>query len=301
MAVLVTYDDGNRLEDVMKMVIQLSPTDTPFVSGIAKTKATNTFHQWPEDGLASRGDNAKIEGSDFSYGTVTAPTRISNVTQIFDKTFDVSSTERWVKGAGIDDMYLYQQTKALMEIANDIEHAFIRGSRASGTASGARRMCGMLNFITTNATAVASGTKLTESFYNGLAELCWVQGGKPDEVYVGAKLKRIISSFTAGSTKNIASEDKRLTLAVDVYESDFGIQKIFLARDMVTGANAESIAMIENRKFKMAIGEPVNLLPSSEVAQTSHGTKGVIRGELTLEVLGEKHNAKATGLSQLFN
>lgn len=301
MSVLVTYDDGNRLEDVMKMVIQLSPTDTPFISGIQKTKASNTYHQWPEDTLASRGDNATVEGASFSYGTVTAPSRISNLTQIFEKTFHVSSTERWVKGAGVDDMYLYQQQKALMEIANDIEHAFIRGSRASGNASTARRMAGALNFITTNATAVASGTKLTESFYNGLAELCWDQGGRPDEVYVGAKLKRVISSYTAGATKNVASSDKRLTLAVDVYESDFGVQKIFLARDMLTGTNANGIMMVENRKFKMAIGEPVNTLPESEVAQDTNGTKGVVRGEMTLEVLGERQNAKATGLSGLFN
>lgn len=300
MSVLVTYDDGNRLEDVMAMVIQLSPTDTPFSSGIAKTKARNTYHEWPEDTLASRADNANVEGSTFSYSTITAPSRVSNLTQIFQKTFHVSSTERWVKGAGVDDMYLYQQQKALMEIANDIEHAFIRGSRASGNASTARRMAGMLNFITTNATAVASGTTLTESFYNGLAELCYEQGGRPDEVYVGAKLKRVISSYTAGATKNIASEDKRLVLAVDVYESDFGVQKIFLARDMLTGTNACGIAMIENRKFKMAIGEPVNTLPSAEVAQDTNGTKGVIRGELTLEALGERHNAKATGLADTF-
>jgi len=301
MAVLQTYDDGNRLEDVMLAVIQLSPTDTPFISGIAKTRASNTFHQWPEDTLSSRGDNANVEGSSFSFGTVTAPSRISNLTQIFDKTYHVSSTERWVQGAGVDDQFLYQQQKALMEIGNDLEHTFIRGSRASGNASTARRMAGALNFITTNATAVASGTKLTESFYNGLAEMCWDEGGRPDEVYVGAKLKRIISSFTAGSTKNIASADKRLTLAVDVYESDFGVQKIFLARDMLTGAVANAIMMIENRKFKMAIGEPVNVLPTSEVSQDTHGTKGVIRGEMTLEVLGERHNAKATGLSSVFN
>jgi hypothetical protein len=297
MGVLVTYDDGNRLEDVMRMVIQLSPTDTPFVSGIAKTRASNTYHMWPEDTLASRGDNAIAEGASFSSSTITAPTRVANVTQIFEKTFLVSSTERWVKGAGIDDMYLYQQQKALMEIANDVEHAFIRGSRATGNASTARRMAGALNFITTNATAVASGTKLTESFYNGLAELCYEAGGRPDEVYVGAKLKRVISSYTAGATKNVASDDKRLTLAVDVYESDFGVQKIFLARDMVSGTNANAIMMIQNRKFKMAVGEPISLLPQSEVAQSTHGTLGVVRGELTLEALGERHNAKATGLS----
>ena len=301
MAVITVYDDGNRLEDVMRAVVQLSPTDTPFTSGIAKTKAINVDHQWPEDTLASRGDNAAVEGSSYSFGTVTAPSRIRNFTQIFQKLFHVSSTERWVKGAGVDDMYQYQKQKALLEIANDVEHAFIRGSRASGNASTARRMAGMLNYITTNATAVASGTKLTESFFGGMGEDCYAQGGRPDEVYVGARLKRIISGFTAGATKNIASEDKRLVLAVDVYDSDFGLMKVFLARDMLTGAVANAIAVVENRKFKMAVGEPIHVLAPEDVAQDTHGTKGVVRGELTLEVLGERHNAKATGLSNTMN
>lgn len=301
LAVLVVYDDGNRLEDVMRAVIQLSPTDTPFISGIAKSKAINVDHQWPEDTLAARGDNVNVEGASFSFGTITAPSRRTNFTQIFDKTFHVSSTERWIKGAGIDDMFQYQKQKALMEISNDIEHAFIRGSRASGNASVARRMAGALNYITTTTTAVASGTKLTESFFNGMGEDIYGQGGRPDEVYVGARLKRIISSFTAGATKNIASEDKRLVNAVDVYESDFGIVKVFLSRDMLTGAVANALMMIENRKFKMAIGEPVNVLPPENVAQDTHGTKGVVRGEATLEVLGESHNAKATGLSNTMN
>lgn len=303
MPVITVYDDGNRLEDVMLAVVQLSPTDTPFFSGIGKTKASNVEHQWPEDTLAARGDNARVEGNTFSYGTVTAPSRRSNFTQIFDKTFWVSSSERWVRGAGVDDQFQYQKQKALMEIANDIEHAFIRGSRASGNASTARRMGGALNFITTNATTVASGTKLTESFFNGLGELSYNQGGRPDEVYVGARLKRIITSFTAGATKNIASDDKRLVNAVDVYESDFGLMKIFLSRDQLTSATAtnNSLMMIENRKFKAAIGEPVNVLPMDEVAQDSHGTKGVVRGEMTMEVLGERHNAVALNLSGEFN
>ncbi len=299
-AVITVYDDGNRLEDVMMAVIQLSPTDRPFTAGIAKNKATNVDHQWPEDTLAARADNANIEGSEFSFGTVTAPSRRKNFTQIYDKTFHVSSTERWIRGAGISDQFQYQKQKALMEIGNDIEHGFIRGSRASGSGSAARRMAGALNYVTSNATSVASGTSLTESFFNGMGEDIYNDGGRPDEVYVGARLKRIISAYTASSQKNVASEDKRLVNSVDIYESDFGLVKIFLARDMLTGDLSNAILMIENRKFKMSVGEPVHILPKDEVAQDGHGTKGVIRGELTLEVLGEIHNAKALALSNSF-
>ena len=301
MAIITSYDDGNRLEDVMRLVVELSPTDTPFSSGIAKTKAYNTLHQWPEDTLASRGDESVIEGATFSAGTVTAPLRLNNFTQIFEKIYHVSSTDRWVKGAGVDDMAVYQKHKALLEIANDVEHALLRGSKASGSQTVARKLAGAINWITTNTTAVASGTKLTESFFNGLSELCWIQGGEPDEVYVGARLKRVISNYTAGVTKYLKVDDKRMVNAVDVYESDFGILKIFKARDMLTGDLSAAIIVIQNDSFKMAIGEPIHPLPPEEVAQTANATMGVIRGELSLEALGERHNASATALSEVFN
>lgn len=296
--VTITYDDGNRLEDVMRTVIMLTPTDKPFTTGIGKTRASNTLHQWPEDTATTRSDNAQIEGSAFSYTAKTAPSRIVNITQILDKEFFVSSTERWVKSAGIDDRFLYEKGKALLEIGTDIEHAYLRGSLSSGTGSAARRMAGALNFVTNNATAVASGTKLTESFFVGLAQLAWDDGGRPTEVYCGAFVKRIISGYTAGTTKNTNATDKRLVNAVDIYESDFGVMKIFISRDMLSGANAGSVLLIEPEKFKMAIGEPVMEVPN--VAQDSHGTKGVYRYEGTLEVLGERHNALATGLSEKF-
>jgi len=300
MAVLITYNDGNRLEDVMRMVVQVTPTDTPFMSGIAKTRASNTFHQWPEDTLSTRSDNAQPEGKTYAYGTRTAPTRLHNICQIFDKTYNVSRTERKVAGAGVDDMGLYQKQKALMEIATDIEHALLRGSIASGNTAGAsaRRLAGALNYVTSNETAVASGTKLTESFFNGLSELSWEDGGKVDEVYVGSRLKRVISSYTAGTTKNLQAADKRMIFATDVYESDYGLTKIFTARDMLTGDLTAGILVIDSKKFKMAILDPVHVV--TDVAQDMDGTKGVIVGEVTLEVLAERHSAKALNLSDLF-
>ena len=84
MAILQTYDDGNRLEDVLMYVTHLSPTETPIFSGAPKTKATNTYHQWPEYSVnASYSDNAVVEGATQGSATNTAPSRLFNVTQIF--------------------------------------------------------------------------------------------------------------------------------------------------------------------------------------------------------------------------
>lgn len=301
MAILFTYDNGNRLEDVMRMVVQMTPTETPFMSGIAKTQANNTIHQWPETTLTTRADNAIAEAAAFGTAASNIPNRISNFTQIFEEVYGVSSTEKWVRSAGIDDQVAYQKQVALLQIGTDVEQALLRGSRASGSSGTARRLAGVLNFVTTNATTVASGTKLTESFFGGLSELAYGNGGRPDEVYVGFRLKRIIASFTAGATKTVAIADKRLTNAVDVYEDDLGQKKVFLSRDMLTGAVANSLALLDIRKFRMAIGEEIHELPESEVAQTGHAKVGVFRGELTLEVLAERHSAIALGLSALFN
>ena len=69
MPILFTYDNGNRLEDVMRQVVQITPTETPFMSGIGKTQANNTLHQWPEVTLTTRSDNAVAEGAAFGAAT----------------------------------------------------------------------------------------------------------------------------------------------------------------------------------------------------------------------------------------
>lgn len=301
MPVFRTYEDGNRLEDTEDLVLQLSPTDTPFTSGLPRTKCSGTLHEWPEDTLASRGDNAVVEGSEFNYPTLTAPSRVFNITQIFDKAYQVSSTTRWVKGAGVDDMFVYQGVKAMLELSNDVEHAFLRGSRASGNASTPRRLGGIINFVTTNATTVASGTKLTEDFFNGMMQQIWEQGGEVDEVYVGARLKRVINKYTDGVTKNVAMDDARIRNSIDIYESEFSNVVLFKSRDIPSTTNSDATCLyVDSSKNAMAIGEPTQVLDPSQVAQTQHGTNGVVRCEKTLEVKAESHQGVIIGLDTSF-
>jgi len=295
LVIYFSYDDGNRLTDVQRDVVTITPTKTPFLSSIRKTKAYNTLHQFPQDSMSVRNDNAVIEGASFSSDTLTTPSWRVNATQIFDKVFDLTSTELWVKGAGIDNQYAYQLQKATKEIATDIETALLKGSFASGTGSLARRLAGVLNWISTNLTAVASGTKLTESFFNGLSELAWDAGGDIDKCYVGSTMKRAISGFTASGTKNVDLATKALVNTVDTYDSDFGKLEITLSRDINNAANDCSVLIIQEDLMRMAIGEEVHELSSEEVGQTKHAKMGVIRGELTLEVRAQAANSLATG------
>ena len=67
MAVYQTYQTVGIREDLADIIYSISPTETPFMSGVAKTKATNTSHQWQTDALAATAVNAAVEGAAISY------------------------------------------------------------------------------------------------------------------------------------------------------------------------------------------------------------------------------------------
>ena len=92
MSTNLTYIDGNLLEDVTRVVVNISPTDTPVLSSIGKTRAYNTLHQWPIDSLAARGNTPIVEGTTVTYAAVAAPTRVTNYTQLMSKTYAVNRT-----------------------------------------------------------------------------------------------------------------------------------------------------------------------------------------------------------------
>lgn len=300
MPTLTHYDDGNILEEVWRTVQNIAPYETPFMSGMRKRKIYSTIDEWPEDTLAAAAHNANVEGGTHSYGTVTAPSRSRNLTQIFKKTYSVSGTEMSVRGAGVEDMFLYQKMKAMKEVGKDIELSLLHGSIASGTGSAARQMAGAVNYITGLATAVASGTKLTESFFNGIIQNTWTNGGQVNEVMTGGQLQRVISSFTAASTRFVSPEDKRLALSVKVYENDFALVRIIPHRDINSTTNSNAtILFLQSNLWRIGTLRPVAPLP--DVAQTVDGKNGVLVGELTLEAMAQRGNAVVTGLDTSFN
>jgi hypothetical protein len=307
--ILITYDDGTRIDDVNELILMLTPKETPLLSGMKKTKATQTWHEWLQETCNVGAHNAVPEGASFGTANQSVPSRIGNITQIFEKVIEVSSTEQWVKKYGVENQFQHQKEKAMIEIGLDVELAILRGSIATGNAGGAsaRKLAGLYNYITTLASTVTSGTKLTESLFNDALEAMVNQNNGAEvvrelECYVGSRLKRVISAYTAGSTKNVNSADKRLTNVTDVYESDYGIVKIFFHRYALSATNSNATALfVDMSRLAVAIGEEIHQLSDAEVAQTKHGKMGVIRGELTLEVRGESQMNKLVGLDTSFN
>lgn len=292
---------GQNREDLLDLIVNIDPHESPLLSKSPKTVARHTLHEWLTDTLAATSTAGADEGADFSFsaGNFTARTRENNWTQVFRKDIQVSNTQRAVDPAGVQDEYAYQIMKALKEIGRNVEATFF-ATVTTATASGAPRVMKTLeNIVTGNSffvtsTAVGgpgSGTAfpISESVYNGMLEQIFADGGNPDTVYVNAKAKRQISAFTTNSSvaRNIALADRRLINSVDMYESDFGLQQIVLNRWVPQAADSAATTtggrawFIETPMVRVAFLRPIKHVP---LPPGGDSARGMVLGELTLEV-----------------
>jgi hypothetical protein len=252
MAVYQTYQTVGIREDLADIIYSISPTETPFMSGVAKTSATNTSHQWQTDSLADVVANAAVEGATISYGTMSATTKLTNNTQISTKAIQVSGTNDAVTSAGRNNELAYQVAKAAKELKRDMETALLSNvAAAAGNATTARKLGGVQTWISSNVDAGSGGSgagggairtdgtqrAFTEDQLKGVLRSCFDAGGNPNMIMVGAFNKQKLSGFTGGSTRFDQAEDRRLVTSIDVYESDFGTLQVAPNR-FIRGANA---------------------------------------------------------------
>ena len=293
---LGTYQDASRREDLTDILGDVTPDETPLFTLFGKTKASGTYHEWVEDYITPPTSvTPAIEGAAASYSDLTQPSRRGNVTAIITRTFKVSGTERAVGVPAIGDPLTYQKGKAMKQWKMDAEYLVVNGAIASGSSGVARQMAGIQNVVTTVATARNSGTSLSETDFNDMCQDSWDSAGVNsfDIVVCPAGLRRKISSFTAGATKNVDASDKRLTRPVEVYESDFGIKKILPAhRYVYNTAGSVHLFGLKEDTFKIAWLRPVF---TEMLARGGDADNGQIVGEWTLEYRAERASAKRTG------
>ena len=97
MSTLVTYNDTGRPEDLVSVVTNISPSETPLLSKLARgANGKQTVHEYLVDSFAASADNAAVEGAAFTAQPLTTPTRGRNLNQIFRNDIEVSGTEQVV-------------------------------------------------------------------------------------------------------------------------------------------------------------------------------------------------------------
>ena len=289
-----TYDErqgtGSVREDLWDYITNIDPTETQLSSGLGTVPVNSVRHEWLFDNLAAGATVFKnVEGFTPTFSDVTNTARGVNYTQNISAEVKTTNTLRKTTTAGqyADDL-ARQKANALKVIKNRIESSLVAGTLATGSSTVARGMAGLKDTTTWNITNHAvltsnySGTSLSETMFNDAMQNLWTNAKvMADEVYVGAALKRRISGFTAGSTKFESNDDKRLVNAVDVYESDFGVVKLFLHYFINNGATNNDMVLIASDLFKLGFLVPVDWNDQDTIGSY---TAGWYETEVTLQV-----------------
>ncbi|MDW9768606.1 DUF5309 family protein [Sinorhizobium meliloti] len=307
MPTLTTTNATNVREDLGNIISMISPEETPFITAIGKTKATQKTHEWLQDELAAANkDNAAAEGADAADATLSVPVRLSNQAQIFTKSVQVSDTFEATNTAGAKSELARQLMKAGKEIKRDIEAALV--SANPSVSAGTRKLGGAEAWIATNALhgtdgatagysgglvgAVTPGTArpFTEEMFQEALQGAYDAGGNVSKVIAPPSLKAKIGTFTGGATKQQMADKKTVSAGVDIYDGDFGVYDILPHRFM----SSTTVIAFDPDLWNQAVLRSIN---KTELAKTGDSTKYMLRAELTLECLNEAGNAKIADLN----
>ena len=315
MAQFRTYAAVGMREDLSDVIYNISPTDTPFMSSIGKTKATAVYHEWQTDSLAAATANAAVEGADATEATLSPTTRVGNRTQISQKTVGITGTLEAVDKAGRKSEKAYQLAKASSEIKRDMEFTLLNNTVQSNGSAGstARVLGGLQTWLASNGdfgtggSAGASGTTartngtnrtFTEALLQTVVKEVFESGGSPKVLMVTPAHKQTVSAFAGiAAQRYMAPADAPTTIigAADVYMSDFGSMSVVPNRFMLSGNSANDVAFVLDPEYAAV----AYLRPffTNDLAVTGDSAKTQLLVEYTLEVKNEAAHGVIADLS----
>ena len=304
MATYQTYTAIGMREDLSDVIYNISPTDTPFMSTIGKTKATAVYHEWQTDSLAAAGLNVTVEGATASDATMSPTTRVGNRCQISQKTIKISNTLNAVDKAGRKSEKAYQLAKASAEIKRDMELTLLSNQVATnGNSSTARALGGLQAWLSTTysggtsgvagsggTTARTNGTNrtFTEAFLQTAVRGVYTAGGNPKILMVTPAHKQTVSGFAGiAAQRYMAPTNAPTTIigAADVYLSDFGTLSVVPSRFMNSTNSADDVAYLLDPE--MAAVAYLRPFTTNELAVTGDNESTQLLAEFTLEVRNE--------------
>lgn len=299
-----TVNIKGQREDLIDVIYNIDPYDTPFVSATSVGSASAITHEWQTDELRAPGANARIEGEDATIRPGTFTTVLSNVCQISDETLQVTGTTDAVKKAGRKSELAYQLAKKGKELRMDIEYALIGAPQAKTqrNSTTAGTLGNIFAYYKTNGSVGAGGAvpvgdgsdvgtagtdrALTEDLILNASEKIWQNGGKANTIHTSSTLKRVISETFVGRATEVTldSSSNKVSQTVDVYETDWGVYKIMANRHFAP----KTVFMFDPSMHSLNYLRAFRQYP---LAKTGDSEKRQLLAEYTLRVNNEKSGA----------
>lgn len=309
---------SNR-EDLTDVLTILAPEETPVLSLASKSKATATFNEWTVDSLGTPSTTGIQEGADISTYSDKFATRarLGNYIQLFRRDYMVSQLQQAVDSVGPAKL-AEAEAKSIRELKRDVEKTICSDNdRSAEDGSSVRYQMRGLGLWLSNTPGAdvpsayrtptgsinGSGTTLTETVFNNLVASIFTQTGNVDALTLvaGTALRRVVSGYARndGNTSenvyhvNQMADDKQITLAVNTYDSDFGLISVVNGNPVcLPDANR---GYIINPNY-IGVAELLSV-GSTRVPNAGGGEKGFVDAALTLQVMSPLAHGKITHLT----
>jgi hypothetical protein len=240
---------SNR-EDLSNELTLLAPEETPLLSLCAKGRAKATYKEWAVDTLAAPSFDGIGETQDVNVfdDQFSGRGRLGNYIQKFRETFLVSDLQEAANSVGPANI-AQAEAKAMRQLKRSVEAAINSDNDKSvedgvGSKYKLRGLGDWLDSAGPSDVPAAyrtpSGSIFTElpnetTFNNIIASIFTVNGEANNLTLIaGVALRKVISNFTRSSGAadeyvyrvNQDATTKKVTHAVTLYESDFGIVNV---------------------------------------------------------------------------
>ena len=292
-----SYDARGIREDLQDVIYDISPSETPFYSSVAKVTATNTYHEWQTDALRASADNKHVEGDDTVAEARTATSRLGNYTQIFKNAVTVADSDSGLSKAGRASEMAYQVLRVAKEQKLDIEKAlFDNNARVAGNSTTARELAGAPAWLITNTSFGANEgadptgdgtdartdetttlTAFDQTKFDTVMQSIWVSGGRPDVVYLSAFQMNKALGFTGNNNQRsqVQAGDEKVIKSLAVYVTPWGTVEFMPTREN----RSRDVFIMQKDMWAVGVLRPTK---NTELAKTGDSTKRQVVTELTL-------------------
>ena len=302
-------DGANNIrEDLGNVIFNVTPYQTPFTSGIAKTRATADNHEWLTDEYRdSVSNNAVIEAELTHTDVASTRTRKGNYVQIAKELATVTKKAELFDKAGIPGKEMaYQLMKRGKELHMDVEKQTLSiTAKTAPDATTAGVSAGVASWILTNQATVTSdntastgstvpvpGTAATfvEATLSSLLDGVWSASGDFGNICIMADAARVssIRNVANGMADNVESNAAtgEIYNRVAVYQSQFGPVKVVPNKHMP----ANQIYILDMSSWGLAFGGG-QMIHTTDIATQTSAERKLLECYYTLEARSEEANA----------
>lgn len=281
--------DYIRIENEVVRVTAIDSASTPNVLTVERGAAGTTAAAHATVGTEMRGLGTVLPEGQLGSASYLGRDTVSNYTQIFSGTVEVSETEQIIPKYGVPNELAKQSMIQLKRIHLEMENSAVDGIKWEDTATRRRMSGGFKSFVTTAANIDSSNTWMTLKRVEALLAVIHQNGGETDGMVLMSQEKNFEALNNLTDTGRVRVQDisdgRRGRGTARILMTEYGDVTLARNRRLAKGDGL----LYHPTRFQRRVMRPTVMFPLAKTADTS---KFAIVGECGWQVKGADQAAR---------